>query len=91
MSHSTGPIIWVASALHAAVNFGQFCYVGYMPNRTSLSRRFILEEGSAEYSELVKDPEAVLLQTLCGQFQSTLGIAIIEILSRHSADEVYLE
>eukprot|EP01018_Ginkgo_biloba_P021021 Gb_04786 [translate_table: standard] len=83
-------MIWVASALHAAVNFGQYGYAGYMPNRPTLSRRFIPEEGTAEYSELVKDADAVLLKTLCGQFQATLGIAIIEILSRHSSDEVYL-
>ncbi|KAD4179637.1 hypothetical protein E3N88_28228 [Mikania micrantha] len=44
-------IIWVASALHAAVNFGQYPY---------------------------------------GGLQSILGISLIEVLSRHSADEVYL-
>ena len=33
-------VIWVASALHAAVNFGQYPYAGYLPNRPTLSRRF---------------------------------------------------
>lgn len=27
-------IIWIASALHAAVNFGQYAYGGYIPNPT---------------------------------------------------------
>ncbi|XP_020590849.1 probable linoleate 9S-lipoxygenase 5 [Phalaenopsis equestris] len=33
-------IIWIASAMHAAVNFGQYPYGGYLPNRPSLTRRF---------------------------------------------------
>jgi linoleate 9S-lipoxygenase len=83
-------IIWVASALHAAVNFGQYPYAGYMPNRPTISRRFIPEEGSQEFSELVENPDLFYLKTVNNQFQTTLGIALIEILSSHSTDEVYL-
>jgi linoleate 9S-lipoxygenase len=83
-------IIWVASALHAAVNFGQYPYAGYMPDRPTLSRRFIPEEGSQEFSELVENPDLFFLRTISNRFQTTLGIALIEILSRHSTDEVYL-
>ncbi|KAB2620822.1 linoleate 9S-lipoxygenase 5 [Pyrus ussuriensis x Pyrus communis] len=32
-------IIWIASAHHAAINFGQYPYGGYPPNRPSISRR----------------------------------------------------
>jgi len=83
-------IIWVASALHAALNFGQYPYAGYMPDRPTMSRRLIPEEGSQEFSELVENPDLGILRTLSNQFQTTLGIALIEILSRHSTDEVYL-
>eukprot|EP00253_Pinus_taeda_P032506 PITA_32506 len=83
-------IIWVASALHAAVNFGQYPYAGYMPNRPTISRRLIPEEGSEEFSELVQNPDLFLLRTISNQFETTLGIALIEILSTHSTDEVYL-
>lgn len=83
-------IIWVASALHAAVNFGQYPFGGYMPNRPALGRRLIPEEGSQEFSEMVKNPELFLLRTVSNRFQATLGIALVEILSRHSTDEVYL-
>ncbi|KAL0414547.1 UNVERIFIED_CONTAM: putative linoleate 9S-lipoxygenase 5 [Sesamum radiatum] len=31
--HACTIIIWIASALHAAVNFGQYPYAGYLPNR----------------------------------------------------------
>lgn len=84
-------IIWIASALHAAVNFGQYPYGGYLPNRPATSRRFIPEpEDTAEYKELETDPEKAFLKTVTPQLQSVLGISLIEILSRHSADEVFL-
>ncbi|XP_057512598.1 probable linoleate 9S-lipoxygenase 5 [Actinidia eriantha] len=83
-------VIWVASALHAALNFGQYPYAGYLPNRPTLSRRFMPEEGTPEYEELKSDPEKALLKTITPQLQTLLGISLIEILSRHSSDEVYL-
>ncbi|XP_058073716.1 probable linoleate 9S-lipoxygenase 5 [Magnolia sinica] len=83
-------IIWVASALHAAVNFGQYPYAGYLPNRPTLSRRFMPEPGSPEYAELESNPDTVFLRTITAQLQTLLGVSLIEILSRHSSDEVYL-
>lgn len=83
-------IIWVASALHAAVNFGQYPYGGYLPNRPAMSRRFIPERGTPEYAELESNPDKAFLKTVTSQMLSVLGISLIEILSRHSADEVFL-
>ncbi|WOK93052.1 hypothetical protein Cni_G01745 [Canna indica] len=83
-------IIWVASALHAAVNFGQYPYAGYLPNRPTISRRFMPEPGTPEYAELESDPDKVFLKTITSQLQTILGVSLIEILSTHSSDEVYL-
>ncbi|XVF63141.1 hypothetical protein PTKIN_Ptkin09bG0065000 [Pterospermum kingtungense] len=83
-------IIWVASAFHAAVNFGQYPYAGYLPNRPTVSRRFMPEPGTPEYAELEKDPDLAFLKTITAQFQTLLGVSLIEVLSRHSADEIYL-
>ncbi|KAM0032202.1 putative linoleate 9S-lipoxygenase [Helianthus debilis subsp. tardiflorus] len=85
-------IIWVASALHAAVNFGQYHpYGGYLPNRSAMSQRLLPEPGtSQDYEELEKYPEKAFLKTVTSQLQSIIGISLIEVLSRHSADEVYL-
>ncbi|KAF7817899.1 putative linoleate 9S-lipoxygenase 5 [Senna tora] len=83
-------VIWIASALHAATNFGQYPYAGYNPNRPSLSRRFMPELGTPEYEELVRNPDKTFLKTITAQYQTILGIALIEILSRHSSDELYL-
>ncbi|KAK0606947.1 hypothetical protein LWI29_006777 [Acer saccharum] len=83
-------VIWVASALHAAVNFGQYPYAGYLPNRPTVSRRFMPEPGTPEYAELEKDPDLAYLKTITAQLQTLLGVSLIEVLSRHSTDEIYL-
>ncbi|CAK9161112.1 unnamed protein product [Ilex paraguariensis] len=83
-------IIWVASALHAAVNFGQYSYAGYLPNRPTISRRFMPEPGTPDYAELESNFDRAFLKTITSQFQTLLGVSLIEILSRHSSDEIYL-
>ncbi|KAK7280144.1 hypothetical protein RJT34_25206 [Clitoria ternatea] len=83
-------IIWIASAFHAAVNFGQYPYAGYLPNRPTVSRRFMPEPGTPEYEELKQNPELAFLKTITAQFQTLLGVSLIEVLSRHSTEEVYL-
>ncbi|XAR54660.1 Linoleate 9S-lipoxygenase [Bertholletia excelsa] len=83
-------IIWIASALHAAINFGQYPYAGYLPNRPTVSRRFMPVPGSPDYAELEANPDVGFLKTITAQFQTLLGVSLIEILSRHSSDEIYL-
>ncbi|KAF7843537.1 seed linoleate 9S-lipoxygenase-3-like [Senna tora] len=83
-------IIWTSSALHAAVNFGQYPYGGYILNRPTLSRRFIPKEGSEEYEELVRDPKVAFLKTITPKYETFLDLSIIEILSSHTSDEIYL-
>ncbi|KAE8705564.1 Linoleate 9S-lipoxygenase 1 [Hibiscus syriacus] len=88
--HSCSIIIWLSSALHAATNFGQYPYAGYPPNRPTITRRFMPEKGTPEYTELESIPDKFFLKTIAARLQSVIGIALIEILSRHSSDEVYL-
>ncbi|KAA8548631.1 hypothetical protein F0562_000315 [Nyssa sinensis] len=57
-------IIWVASALHAAVNFGQYPYAGYLPNRPTISRRFMPDPGTPEFAELESKFELAFLKTI---------------------------
>ncbi|CAN0856716.1 Linoleate 9S-lipoxygenase 5 [Linum grandiflorum] len=90
LTQSCTIIIWVASALHAAVNFGQYPYAGYLPNRPTVSRRFMPEPGTPEFVELEEQPDLAYLKTITAQLQTLLGISLIESLSRHSTDEVYL-
>lgn len=83
-------VIWTSSALHAAVNFGQFPYGGYIVNRPTLSRRLLPEEGTPEYEELKTNPEKAFLKTITPKLQTLVDLSVIEILSRHASDEVYL-
>ncbi|KVI01734.1 Lipase/lipooxygenase, PLAT/LH2 [Cynara cardunculus var. scolymus] len=83
-------IIWVASALHAAVNFGQYSYAGYFPNRPTISRRLMPEPHTKEYDEVEENLDNVLLKTMTAQHPALMGISLIELLSRHPSDEVYL-
>ncbi|XP_020244037.1 probable linoleate 9S-lipoxygenase 5 [Asparagus officinalis] len=76
-------IIWVASALHAAVNFGQYAYTAYVPNRPTISR-------TADYDNLLAKPEKAFLDTITNELDSIVGISLMEILSMHASDEIYL-
>lgn len=85
-------IIWIASGHHAAVNFGQYTYAGYFPNRPTTARMNMPTEDPND--ELLKlfweKPEVILLTTFPSQIQATTVMAILDVLSNHSPDEEYL-
>ncbi|CAL5195682.1 unnamed protein product [Lathyrus oleraceus] len=83
-------LIWIASTLHASVNFGQYPYGGYIVNRPTKSRRFMPEEGSPEYEELAKDYEKAYLSTITPKNETLLNMTVMEVLSTHVSDEQYL-
>ncbi|KAL1313737.1 hypothetical protein HN51_040343 [Arachis hypogaea] len=83
-------IIWTASALHTAVNFGQYPYGGLILNRPTLSRRLLPEQGTAEYEEMVKSHQKAYLRTITPKLETLIDLTTIEILSKHASDEVYL-
>ncbi|MCO5594735.1 hypothetical protein L7F22_048768 [Adiantum nelumboides] len=83
-------IIWLASAHHAAVNFGQYSFAGYFPYRPTMGRRLIPFPNTPEYSSFAENPEEFFLSSISSPFQATLGLAIIELLSTHASNEEYL-
>jgi len=83
-------LIWIASAHHAAVNFGQYPYGGYILNRPTKSRRHMPKKGSAEYDELSKNFQKAYLRTITPKNDTLTDLTIIEVLSRHASDEQYL-
>ncbi len=83
-------IIWIASALHAAVNFGQYAYTGYMPNQPTVMRRLIPEFNSKEHKQLLANPEEFFLLSHGKIMQATNVMTVVEILSKHSLDEEYI-
>ncbi|KAL8170849.1 hypothetical protein V2J09_022653, partial [Rumex salicifolius] len=85
-------IIWVASAHHAAVNFGQYAYGGYFPNRPTIAREKMPTEDpdEGEWKFFQEKPEEALLRCFPSQIQATKVMAILDVLSSHSPDEEYL-
>ncbi|KAH1084350.1 hypothetical protein J1N35_024111 [Gossypium stocksii] len=65
---------WIASAFLATANFGQYPLAGYLPNRPTVSRRFMPEPGTKEYDELKNDPDLAFLKIITAQFQTLLGV-----------------
>ncbi|KAG5012613.1 hypothetical protein JHK86_024874 [Glycine max] len=87
---ASATLIWIASTLHVAVNFGQYPYGGLILNRPIICRRFMPEKGSPEYDVLAKNPEKEFLKTITGKKETLIDLTVIEILSRHASDEFNL-
>lgn len=86
-------LIWLASAHHAAVNFGQFAYAGFMPNKPTMGRKLIPDDDNytSEDSCLFHtDPSAFYLKAISTQSQAIIVMATLQILSTHASDEEYL-
>ncbi|GKV43462.1 hypothetical protein SLEP1_g50752 [Rubroshorea leprosula] len=83
-------MIWVASGQHAALNFGQYPFGGYVPNRPTLMRKLIPDENDLDYEKLILNPQHAFLSSLPTQLQATKVMAVQETLSTHSPDEEYL-
>ncbi|XP_065880090.1 lipoxygenase 3, chloroplastic-like [Euphorbia lathyris] len=83
-------IIWIVSAKHAAVNFGQYLYGAYVPIRPPLMRKLMPIENDLEYENFLKDPEKHYLSSLPSLLQATNYMSVISILSTHEQKEEYL-
>ncbi|KAJ0461047.1 putative linoleate 13S-lipoxygenase [Helianthus annuus] len=83
-------LIWTASAQHAALNFGQYHYGAYVPNRPPLMQKLIPQPHDDEYASFMADPQGYFLASLPSLFDSTKYMAVIDIISAHSHEEVYL-
>ncbi|XP_049353656.1 linoleate 9S-lipoxygenase 6-like [Solanum verrucosum] len=83
-------LIWISSGLHASVNFGQYEYVGHPLNCPIKCQNFIPMEGTKEFAEFLHDPDKFFLKMLPNRSEITLYMALLEVLSAPTSDEVYL-
>ncbi|KAD2249707.1 hypothetical protein E3N88_41548 [Mikania micrantha] len=85
-------IMWVTSGHHSAVNFGQYDFGGYFPNRPTISRTKMPNEDPTdeEWQSFIRRPEDALLKCFPSQIQATKVMAILDVLSSHSPDEEYI-
>lgn len=81
---------WIGSAHHAAVNFGQYGYTGYMPNKASYIAHAIPKPDTDEEKALLDDYEFKFLETLSDPVRAVKTMLIVKLLSSHARDEVYL-
>ncbi|XP_071700923.1 linoleate 13S-lipoxygenase 2-1, chloroplastic-like [Rutidosis leptorrhynchoides] len=85
-------MIWVCSGHHAAVNFGQYDYGGYVPGRSTIARvKMPCEDPTDEkWENFKKHPEKELLATFPSQLQALQVMSVLDVLSNHSPDEEYI-
>ena len=85
-------IMWVASGHHSAVNFGQYDFAGYFPNRPTIARTKMPNEDPTdeEWQSFIKRPEDALLKCFPSQIQATKVMTILDVLSSHSPEEEYI-
>ncbi|KAJ1703441.1 hypothetical protein LUZ63_003220 [Rhynchospora breviuscula] len=90
--HILTTIMWVCSGHHAAVNFGQYHFAGYFPNRPTIARSNMpVEDTKLEYfKKFWNKPEDALMQCFPSQIQATVVMSVLDILSSHSPDEEYI-
>ncbi|KAL9247765.1 hypothetical protein vseg_021160 [Gypsophila vaccaria] len=90
--HIITTMIWVTSGHHAAVNFGQYGYGGYFPNRPTLTRTNMPTEDPTEevWKSFSEKPEATLLKCFPSQIQATRVMTVLDVLSTHSPEEEYV-
>ncbi|ONI20271.1 hypothetical protein PRUPE_2G005800 [Prunus persica] len=90
--HILTTIIWVTAGHHAAVNFGQYTYGGYFPNKPTIARTNMPTEDPSDeaFNNFLKRPEMTLLNCYPSQIQATQMMVVMDVLSNHSPDEEYL-
>lgn len=83
-------LIWVATGLHAVVNFGQYAHTGFMPNSPAKGRRLIPPEGSSELAAARAAGEAFLLGSVASVAEAATIMTTFERTSQHTAEEQYV-
>nr|XP_043620048.1 lipoxygenase 2, chloroplastic-like [Erigeron canadensis] len=85
-------MMWVCSGHHSAVNFSQYDYAGYFPNRPTIARAKMPNEDltKEEWQEFINNPKDVLLRCFPSRIQATKIMSVYDILSAHSPDEEYI-
>ncbi|MED6151465.1 hypothetical protein PIB30_082813 [Stylosanthes scabra] len=90
--HILTTISWVSSAHHASVNFAQYIYGGYFPNRPTIVRNKMPNEDPSlqKWENFINNPDQTLIECFPSQIQATLVMVILNLLSNHSPDEEYI-
>ncbi|KAG8635372.1 hypothetical protein MANES_16G028000v8 [Manihot esculenta] len=80
-------IIWIVTAEHAALNYGQYHYGGFIPHRPPYMRKLMPSKGNGDF---LADPQGHFLSSLPSLSETTYFMSVLDILSTHSMDEEYI-
>jgi hypothetical protein len=83
-------IQWIATAMHAPINFGQYDYAGFMPHHPAITRRLIPDEGTKEWDEFQANPEKFFLSMVSDTDTTTTAMAVFEVVAAHAPNEEYI-
>ncbi|KAG0560102.1 hypothetical protein KC19_10G154500 [Ceratodon purpureus] len=83
-------IIWICTAMHAPINFGQYDYASWMPQHPTMTRRLIPEQGTKEWEEMQADPEKFWLTLISDPDNTTTAMAVFEVVAAHAPNEEYI-
>ncbi|CAK9205124.1 unnamed protein product [Sphagnum troendelagicum] len=81
---------WIATAMHAPINFGQYDYAGFMPHHPAITRRLIPDEGTKEWDEFQANPEKFFLSMVSDTDTTTTAMAVFEVVAAHAPNEEYI-
>jgi lipoxygenase len=81
---------WIPSCQHAAVNFGQYAYAGFMPHHPTMTRRLLPDQGTKEWDDLQKNGEKFYLSLISDVNSAITTMSVYEVLSSHSPNEIYI-
>ncbi|CAK9270479.1 unnamed protein product [Sphagnum jensenii] len=82
---------WIATAMHAPINYGLYDYAGFMPYRPAITRRLIPDHGTQEWEEFQGDPEKFFLSAISDTDTTTTAMSVFEQVSAHAPNEEYID
>ncbi|KAK9819525.1 hypothetical protein WJX74_005150 [Apatococcus lobatus] len=89
-------MVWVASGHHAAVNFGQYSYSGYMPNHPSSTHARMpnpnsqLKEDKEAWAAFKDNPDKTFLEIVSTREEALRVMVVVQLLSTYDPDEEFL-
>ncbi|CAM6056129.1 unnamed protein product [Sphagnum tenellum] len=75
---------WIATGMHAPINYGLYDYAGFMPYRPAITRRLIPDHGTQEWEEFQGDPEKFFLSVISDTDTTTTAMSVFEQVSAHA-------
>lgn len=81
---------WLCSCQHAAINYSQYDYGSFMPQRPTKTRRLIPKKTDEEWAELEANPEKFFLSAVSDKSSALSIMTVFELTSNKTTEEEYI-